>query len=287
MPTTEAVKHYNNEGFCVLRNVIFKKKLFAVLYEMDAIFANMLLANNIPPTTFTGDESIYLNMRSLFEKDPQLYLAAARHISKLASLQNLVSCEEILTAAGKFAIQHPSIPSSPVLHISSEKLRIPGGYYGVSPHQDWTSIQGGLGSIVMWIPFMDIHHSRFPLELIPKSHKQGLWKGKIEEHTFSIDPSLYEAKDFVRKELNLGDILVMSVFTVHRTALENCSGLRIASSTRYENANEPSFVSRGYPCAYKRTVQREFITPNFPSQERVMAMFGDNEKRQKIDELEK
>ncbi|MFT4553326.1 MAG: hypothetical protein ACI9S8_001964 [Chlamydiales bacterium] len=273
---TDIMKSYYDEGFCVIRDGLPKKKLLAVLREMDAIFANLLTANDTHPVPFKGDETIYQNMQILFKKDVQLYLAAARHISKLACLQNLVSCEEVLKIASQFNIRHPSIPSSPVVHISSEKLQIPGGYYGVVPHQDWTSIQGGLGSIIMWIPFMDIGLNRFPLEIIPGSHKQGLWGGKIEEHTFSIDPSLYDKKDFVRNEVNLGDILIMSVFTVHRTGLENCSDLRIASSTRYESADEPSFVARGYPCAYKRTVQREFITPDFPSKEQALAMFSDN-----------
>ena len=46
-----------------------------------------------------------------------------------------------------------------------------------------------------------------------------------------------------------GDVVAFSSFLVHRTAAG--PGLRIAISTRFNNAAEPSFIERGYPTPYK------------------------------------
>ena len=266
---------YRENGFCILKNAIQKEVLINVLEEINSVFALILKKNNLKTIPFKDDQTLYQNMQTLFNFNVQLYLAAARHIAKLVSLQNLVSSPAVLEITKLFGIKIPTIPSSPVVHISSDKLKIPGGYYGVAPHQDWPSIQGGLDSIVMWMPFMDIDVNRFPLEVIPGSHKKGLWEGKIEEHTYTIKPELLNENDFKRYTVNLGDVLIMSVFTVHQTGLKNSSGLRIASSTRYENSEDTTFIERGYPCAYQRKVHREFFTPDFPTKEQVNKAIND------------
>ena len=59
-------------------------------------------------------------------------------------------------------------------------------------------------------------------------------------------------------EVNKGDIVFLSYFTIHRTSLcGNADRVRIACSTRYDNANEKTFIKRLYPTAYLRTVNRE------------------------------
>jgi hypothetical protein len=66
----------------------------------------------------------------------------------------------------------------------------------------------------------------------------------------------------------------MSVFTIHRSSLQGKLGnCRLAVSTRFDNGDEPTFVDRGYPTAYVRSVARDQYYPGFPSQQQVDAVF--------------
>ena len=77
-------------------------------------------------------------------------------------------------------------------------------------------------------------------------------------------PDSYREADFVSMEVNSGDVLFMSNFTLHRSSLQGDHRLRVACSSRYENASEKTFIERAYPTAQKRVIQRELIHPDFP-----------------------
>ena len=57
----------------------------------------------------------------------------------------------------------------------------------------------------------------------------------------------------------VGDVIFMSNFTVHRSSKKGDNRLRMACSTRYDNANEEAFIERCYPSAYIRSVERKII----------------------------
>ena len=108
--------------------------------------------------------------------------------------------------------------------------------------------------------------------MIPGSHLRGLWDGEITEHALEIRTGFTD-RDCIPLPAARGDVVLFTGFTVHRTSLPGCHGLRIASSTRYENSAEPTFVERNYPCAYKRSVERTFITPGFPAPDLVASLY--------------
>ena len=67
----------------------------------------------------------------------------------------------------------------------------------------------------------------------------------------------------------------MSVFTLHRSLREGAADrMRLALSTRFDNAEEPTFEARAYPTAYQRTVKRDLYVPDFPSPAQMAALFG-------------
>jgi phytanoyl-CoA hydroxylase len=134
-------------------------------------------------------------------------------------------------------------------------------------------LQGSLDTVIVWIPFMDVNMTNFPVEFIPGSHLGGLYSGKILEYLYEIDQNCYNENDFIPGEMGFGDVLFMSSFLLHRTSLGNSTGLRIAGTIRYENASESTYVERVYPHAQKRFVNREFICPDFPQIEQVRAAF--------------
>jgi len=271
------ITHYKQKGFTIAKNLFSPEIPENVLKDMDRIFARQLPHFGKKAVPYKDDKTVLANMKALLNSDINVYLAAARHCAKLGSVQALYTRPEVLNAIKELGIDLPSIPSSPVIHIVSDQLKIPGGYYGTVPHQDWPSIQGGLGTVVIWIPVVEyVDEKTFPLQIIPESHKKGLWEGEIGQNALEIRKDLYKEEDFKTFPVRRGDAILMSVFAVHRGATEGCSGFRIACSMRYENSTEKEFAERGYPCAYKRTVERQFIDEGFPPSKLVAQMFEEN-----------
>ena len=160
-------------------------------------------------------------MEALLGADVKAYLAAARHAAKLVSLQRLVaSAGRSSRWSNRFGIATPTIPSMPVLHIMCDTLKIPGGYFGIAPHQDWPSIQGGLDTMTMWVPLMDVDATRFPLEVIPGSHLRGLWEGEVTDYALEIRKGFVES-DFVPVPVERGD--VRDLHRLHRAPHRLCA----------------------------------------------------------------
>lgn len=275
----ELTKTFRREGFCVARNLVPSPVPLQVLKDVDELYRLQLGRLKLPHVPFTDESTVLANMARLLEADVNVYLSAARHIAKLLSVQDLMCHENIRKVVLDLGIAFPSIPTSPVVNVISEQLRIPGGYYGVNPHQDWPSIQGSLDAVVVWTPLMDVPADRFPVQIIPGSHMQGLWEGVDSAYAREIPAAAWKEEDFVSVAVNRGDVIFFTVFTVHRTGLEHqgkpCNGLRIGCNFRYENTADPTFVERDFYCAYKRSVARGLVTPDFPRAEQVAALFSE------------
>lgn len=266
-------KKYRTEGFCVIPRLAPAKFCKRVLKEMNAVYASQLATLGCKPKAFRDAGDLYANMQRLFQLDVAIYLSAARHITKLLSVQQLLFHENIVEVTEKLGLVQPSVPTGPVVSIMSEQLKVDGGYFGLAPHQDWPSMQGSLDAVIVWMPLTKVTVRQFPLEVIPKSHLRGIWEGDNTASAREIRADLYRSEDFVPIEAGPGDVVFMTSFTVHRTGISyrggDCTGLRIACNTRLENSAEETFVSRHFPCAYKRSVERDLITKDFPSQAQV------------------
>ena len=265
---------YRASGLAVIPGVLPVDRLERIACDMHCTYERQLERLGLAAEPWSGRASLLQNMERLLQADVRLYLAATRHNARLASLQQLVVSDAVLSIASALGLQATSLPTSPVLHVMGDTLRIPGGYHGVSTHQDWPVVQGSLDAVTMWFSLFDVTPQTFPLQLIPGSHRRGVWPSCITEHTSEVDPSTYTDADFVTATVSRGDLLVFTGFTVHRTAVKDCAGLRIAASMRYENTAEPTFVDRQYPCAYQRTVIREVLFPDFPSVAEVDRALG-------------
>ena len=144
------------------------------------------------------------------------------------------------------------------VHIMSESLKIPDGYYGLQIHQDYPSVQGSKNGCVVWIALTDIDENSYPLEVISKSHKNGLYSlFHNKDKRYEINSSEYDEKDLTPITCSAGDVIFMSYFTLHKSSLRGDERVRLACSTRYDDANDQQFISDTYPSGYKRTVDRE------------------------------
>jgi ectoine hydroxylase-related dioxygenase (phytanoyl-CoA dioxygenase family) len=128
----------------------------------------------------------------------------------------------------------------------------------------------------VWIPFVDVDRDLFTMDIIPGSHKGGLYPYTRRDHIFEVDPGHYNPDGFVPMETARGDVVFMSSFSVHRSSTQGDDRLRVSTSMRYENASERYFIERSYPFAHKRSVIADLITPDFPSREQVRNIFEES-----------
>ncbi len=201
-------------------------------------------------------------LKSLLDKNVGNYIGYLAASSKSIEIQRMFLATNLL----EHIIHAPVITEQPVLHVMSPNLRIPNGYYGTEAHQDWASTQGSLDCVTIWIPFHDTKDN-FPLEVIPGSHLQGLRDGKMNGSVLEVEA---DDKDFIPIQCEAGDAVFLSGFLVHRTGKKGT--FRVAASQRFDNANDPTFIERGYPCAQKRVVDRAISWK--PSVGQVRAAYG-------------
>lgn len=208
-----------------------------------------------------------------FKISSEYYLCMIRGLAKNMVLQEIFMKHCINDTLGYLFTGITDVYSDlfiieqPVLHVMSPALRIPGGYYGTEAHQDWPSTQGSLDCVTVWIPLTDAGIGNFPLEVIPGSHLGGLREGKMNGSVLEVEA---DDKDFVPIECRVGDVVFLSGFLVHRTGKGN--GFRIAVSQRFDNALEPTFSERWYPCAQKRVIDRAINWK--PTIEQVQAIYA-------------
>ena len=260
---------YAKDGFCIARNVLPLEAIEKVQNDFWQLIKNQLFRYK----SQWESKSLYEDMQELLKCDTQSYLSTLKRGAKLYSLSQLMGHTNIGKLTKEMGIALPTISAEPVWHISSEKLKIPNGYFGFDAHQDWPSIQGSLDCMVVWVPFTEVHRHRFPMLVLPGSHRRGMIPGVITDNVLKLDLGVDADNKFVPIECKPGDVVLMSCWTVHKTGVENSEGLRISSSQRWENGMEKTFVERNYPCAYKQIVERALITPDFPSTEQVLDVF--------------
>jgi ectoine hydroxylase-related dioxygenase (phytanoyl-CoA dioxygenase family) len=259
-------ERYRREGFCVAKGILPTELINTGINDFREVLRQQLNRFEILETG-----TLQLDMQQLLKRDQAAYLSVLRLSAKLPQFRRIMSRAEIESACKKLGCNTPTVSASPVFHVMSDNLKIEGGYFGFEPHQDWPSIQGALDGIVAWAPLLPVTINNFPMELVPGSHESGLMTGEITPNLYKVESSNYAETDFVPIEAEPGDVVFMSFWTVHRTKTAGCEGFRLALSNRWEDASEPTFVERNYPCAYKNSVQREWITEGFPQKHEVIS----------------
>lgn len=200
-----------------------------------------------------------LSMRKLFSLDLERYKATVSSLWRLLDVSELCQSKEVISLVKQiFSSENLFLPGGQVVHIQSKSLKIPEGYFGLSAHQDYRSVQGSLDGIVVWIPLVDIDEKRYPVEVVKASHLSGLYTlAENNQMPWDIDPAILSTFNFEKLTCKAGDIVVFSNFLVHRSAIDGDDRIRVACSTRYDNGENYDFIRRTYYSAYRRSVERE------------------------------
>ncbi|SFU68931.1 phytanoyl-CoA dioxygenase family protein [Nitrosospira multiformis] len=268
----EALEQFKNEGFYIARNLLKSDEVITVRNGIHKSFNDQLAYLG-----FSADgKDLFGSMRLLYDYDINRYKRLAGALWRKLEVYNLMHHPKILgLLREQFGWKDIFMPGGQVAVIMAEELKIPDGYFGFVPHQDFPSIQGSLDGVVIWLPLVDVDRYNYPLEIIPHSHHEGVLPSKENtSSTWETDTSRYTNEDYLPVEVDVGDVVFMTLFTIHRSSQRGTAGrLRIALSTRFDNADEATFIERCYPTAYKRTVQREQYFKGFPTRDQVARIF--------------
>jgi hypothetical protein len=268
---------YKEQGFVIAKGLIPEPVTNRVLADLEMAAAQALKSRGCNDRDW-GDASLQDKLRRVLDEDVNLYLSILRLGSRLQSVYALTLHERILSAVADLGCKVFALPCGVAIHLIASDLKVPGGYFGWAPHQDWSSSQGSLDQLALWIPLMDVDKEFYPLEVIPGSHKRGVLPGDRKGANprgalITIDPGLVEENDFIPVELDRGDVIIFSGLLVHRTGLGSRNGLRIACGSRFDNVQDPTFVERNYPCAFRLHAETDVLHPGFPTPDQVRQLF--------------
>jgi phytanoyl-CoA hydroxylase len=263
------------DGFVVVRGVLDPAELSAINAEMGELFILQLRRLGLPVDGGRSREAFQANAARLLACDVETYISTARLTQMSPAAHRLMASEPIINLVRDLGVGFPVVSTRLSNHIMSEVLRIPGGYHKSPPHQDWRSMQGSLDAIVLWVPTTLVTESSYPLEVVPRSHLLGLLDTVEHIMTPTVsDPRITE-DSFQPLAVQPGDVVAFSSFLVHRTGERGDGLVRIAFSTRFNNAEEPTYVQRGYPTPYKYSYRTDLMTPDFPQPGDIARIFPD------------
>ncbi len=266
---------YKFDGFFIAKGLLDTPSITHVLDSFNKTLTDQLTA--ISKTEKINDT--FHGLKTLYHLDIERYKKVVGALWRKETVYRLMHDLRIINfLTEKFGWQDLFVPGGQVVHIMANELKIPNGYFGLVPHQDFPSVQGSLDGLVVWIPLVKVDKHNFPLEVIAGSHKAGLIPmSETSSISWEIDNNCYDDQKFVPVEVEVGDVVFMSMFTIHRSSISGEAGrFRIAMSSRFDNADEQTFINRAYPTAYLRSVHREQFIKDFPSQELVANVFRHN-----------
>jgi hypothetical protein len=272
---SDACSRFERDGYYIANDRVPAHNIDAFLEDLsDILSAQLERANLSAPLSPDPVEAIYAKLTALHRFDQGVYLATLRVLNKLKSLYDLFLADGIAQACADLGVRLPLMHTLPLFHIMSNRLAIDQGYHGFAPHQDWSGLQTSLNTVVIWLGLHDIDERRFPLEVLPHSHLQGLCASTFDGSEHTLDEWCVARHAFVPISVRKGDVVLMSPFTIHRTGPCDSEALRLAVSWRYEDALEPTFVARKYPFAQTRVVNHALQEPGFPDSGQMRAVFA-------------
>lgn len=147
----ELRKKYDHHGYHISRACFNERQIKNALDAMNFVLDQQLrllkidLKNDHP----TMEGLIYAKMKLLFSHDVDRYLKTIKTFSNLPEIYELFISDQARELLKSLDIEHYVIPTGPVVHIMSSDLMIPGGYFGIPPHQDYPSMCGSLDAPIL------------------------------------------------------------------------------------------------------------------------------------------
>jgi len=268
-------RRLDRDGYIVMRGLLPADGIAALLAECRDVVRLQMRRHGIAGAD-SADGAFDAALGELFRKSMKSYIGAARLTQYLPSLHRLGADGAIIDLVRSLGVERPVISTRPVVHIVSDALVVPNGYHRTPAHQDWRSVQGSLDGLIVWLPFVAVEPGRNTLEVVPGSHRKGLMPTIPHAFGTEVEPGLFADSDFVPLTAMPGDVVVMSMFLVHRTGRAVDPGVRWAASFRYNNLDERTFIERDFPNPYNYKPRDDLLFEGFPAPSDVERVFGED-----------
>lgn len=272
---------YLENGFVLVKNLYSPEEMKNLIENIHQVFKNQFNLKN-----FDFQEKNILEDSELirfFSEYKEDYINCMKLIQKLLFLNKLGVKDELIHTLKEIGLKNPVYSTIPLIFLNSEKTSSYYGNWKIPVHQDWRSIQGSLNSVVVWTPIVDCPIELGALEVIPKSHKQGLLPTEEDEWYEHVKDGHYDEDSFESVVMEKGDALIFSQFLIHRSGTNISDKIRYSFQFRFNDYSESTYVERGYPDPYPSSPpQHPLITPDFPSRNQIDQIFGKTEIELKI-----
>ena len=189
------------------------------------------------------------------EQDPSVARAKIKLFSGSIKVQEFI----IRIHEEMSQIHEISVRCGPtVTHFTSNNAV--GSSFGLPWHQDWPSMASSKNSIVAWTSLTPSDRFTHGLEVVPSSHQNGVASGRQTEQGYLIDNTADVDREAAILNLPEGGLVLFSSFLIHRTFVNpKFDGYKIAFSQRFDDMGDENWKNRGYPNAYKTSVDRELF----------------------------
>lgn len=215
---SEELETLRRDGFCIARGLLPRADVTATLESVHRTIRDQLREIGV---TAAGDD-LHAALRALHAADIERYKRVLGALWRKADVSGLMRHPALFGFLREaFGWRDVFLPGGEVALLMAADLKIPGGYFGLGAHQDFPSVQGSLDGVVAWIPLTDVDRDGWPVEVIPGSHRRGLITEVDETRNgWEIRPEALDDADWRPVEVKAGDVVFLSVFTVHRSRRE-------------------------------------------------------------------
>ena len=261
--TKKHIKDFCNNGYVLFEDYLDFDLINKIKSKSKEIFGIQIRKAKID-FDMENEESFEKALFKLFKDDYSSFIGAAKLCQQGIELHQLAVDKQIIEIITHLGIENPAICVKPIVFFNSRYIAKQTGHYKTPPHQDWRSMQGSVNSIVVWIPLMDLNHDLGTLEVIPESHRDGLFKTTKDEWFRTIKDVRINKNKFVSLEVKKGDVVCFNSFLAHKSGNNSTRNIRWSMHFRYNDINEKTFIDRNFPHPYSVYIpSQEILHPEF------------------------
>jgi ectoine hydroxylase-related dioxygenase (phytanoyl-CoA dioxygenase family) len=272
----EDVIFFKENGYLILNNFLPKQDIEIVLRDAKNVFLRQFVEKQYVSQCTLDDineDKFNSFLYRMFDEDIECLSNCGKQAQHLISLHSLSLNTNIVQLLKQMRLKTPIISTRPVLYFNHPKLAKQKVFHTVDAHQDWRSMQGSLNSVVIWIPLVDIKKELGALEILPKSHLDGLRTDHVENGFGMVSLSEEEKERIISVEINAGDVLLFSSFLIHQSGNNITNKPRWSCHFRYNDLDESTFIQRKFAHPYIYKPIEELITKDFPLKEDLSKIY--------------
>jgi phytanoyl-CoA hydroxylase len=234
------LEQFKENGFIVLKNFFDKEYVEILKQKAEDIFK--IQFNHFG---YTGD--FKENMIRLFNEHESIFINCGKIIQTgLLELYKLPLEEKLINTIKDLGLEFPNLCTRPVLFFNHPKLAKEEVYYKTPPHQDWSSMESSMDSVVIWVPLVDVNKENGSIIIYPSTHKLGPLPFKSTGGFAEVET----IGEGIQPELEIGDITIFSTLLIHASGDILNDTIRWSCHFRYTNMLAPDFIERGFPNPY-------------------------------------